>query len=182
MPLFYKLIAGLLVSFLMLSEAVAQPAGFHAGSFIPEFGPIADVPGMQAIPPDATFKVSFDVNDAAAAGELNRSLVSGARFLNMHVEAGVKPENIRLAFVIHGQAVRDVTVDTHYQPLMAGKNANAALVAALRSKGVEVYVCGQSAAYYGVSKGDLLPGVVMSLSAMTAHALLQNEGYTLNPF
>jgi len=28
----------------------------------------------------------------------------------------------------------------------------------------------------------LLPGVEMALSAMTAHAILQQEGYTLNPF
>jgi len=27
-----------------------------------------------------------------------------------------------------------------------------------------------------------LPGVTMALSAMTAHALLQQDGYTLNPF
>jgi hypothetical protein len=33
-----------------------------------------------------------------------------------------------------------------------------------------------------VATDDLLPGVEMALSAMTAHALLQNSGFTLNPF
>jgi len=28
----------------------------------------------------------------------------------------------------------------------------------------------------------LAPGVEMTLSAMTAHALLQQDGYTMNPF
>jgi len=39
-------------------------------------------------------------------------------------------------------------------------------------------------ARYGVAfEGvDLLPNVEMALSAMTAHALLQQDGYTLNPF
>ena len=36
--------------------------------------------------------------------------------------------------------------------------------------------------FYDITGGDLLPGVEMSLSAMTAHALLQQDGYTLNPF
>jgi intracellular sulfur oxidation DsrE/DsrF family protein len=47
---------------------------------------------------------------------------------------------------------------------------------------VKIIVCGQTAAYYGVKTDELLPGVQMALSAMTAHALLQQQGYTLNPF
>jgi intracellular sulfur oxidation DsrE/DsrF family protein len=61
-------------------------------------------------------------------------------------------------------------------------NPNGALIDALRAKGVRVIVCGQSAAAYDVQKADLYPGVEMALSAMTAHALLQQQGYTLNPF
>jgi len=61
-------------------------------------------------------------------------------------------------------------------------NANADLIKTLIAYGVEIYVCGQSAAYYSVDNEDLLPDVKMALSAMTAHALLQQKGYTLNPF
>jgi len=35
---------------------------------------------------------------------------------------------------------------------------------------------------FDVGKDDLLPGVERVLSAMTLHALLQQQGYTLNPF
>ena len=49
-------------------------------------------------------------------------------------------------------------------------------------QGVRVIVCGQSAAYYDVENDALLPGVEMALSAMTAHAVLQQQGYALNPF
>ncbi|VVS99449.1 hypothetical protein ERY430_40383 [Erythrobacter sp. EC-HK427] len=34
----------------------------------------------------------------------------------------------------------------------------------------------------GVEHDDLIEGVEMALSAMTAHALLQQQGYTINPF
>ena len=105
----------------------------------------------------------------------------------MHADAGVSSERIDLAVVIHGGAVKDMTQDKFYQaqnnkqhdqPL----NANAALISALHKQGGQFYVCGQSATHRGIKVTDLLPGVKMSLSAMTAHALLQQQGYTINPF
>ena len=43
-------------------------------------------------------------------------------------------------------------------------------------------ICGQSASVYGVKAEHLIEGVELELSAMTAHALLQQRGYTVNPF
>ena len=91
----------------------------------------------------------------------------------MHARAGVDPERIEVAVVVHGSAVHDVSGDD---------SGSADLVAALVDHGVRIIVCGQSATYYEVGTDDLLPGVEMALSAMTAHALLQQQGYTLNPF
>jgi intracellular sulfur oxidation DsrE/DsrF family protein len=68
------------------------------------------------------------------------------------------------------------------EPRPGETNANAGLIAALIETGVDVYLCGQTAANAGVSAEALLPGVRLSLSAMTTHALLQQNGYTLNPF
>lgn len=164
--------------------ALAGMEAFRAGEVIPEFGKIATVEGAAPIPADARFKVSFDITKQAEAGQINRSIASAARFINMHGEAGVDPENISLALVLHGGATRDVVKQERYAEVVEGDaaNANAALIEALVAKGVKFYVCGQSAAYYGIKAADLLPGVEMSLSAMTAHALLQQDGYTLNPF
>ena len=39
-----------------------------------------------------------------------------------------------------------------------------------------------SAAAQDVTNADLQPGVKMALSAITAHAELQRQGYSLNPF
>ena len=46
---------------------------------------------------------------------------------------------------------------------------------------MRIIICGQSAAAYGVKKSDFHTGVELALSAMTAHALLQQDGYTV-PF
>ncbi|HHL43338.1 MAG TPA: hypothetical protein ENJ42_06970 [Hellea balneolensis] len=169
------------------APALAGPDAFKPGKTIPEFGKIAAVQVDQPLYRHQKFKVVFDVSKQAELGELNRNLNSVARFINMHTEAGIKKKNIKLAVVLHGGAAKDVTRASYYRA-HAGTdktdkdNANAALVKALIANNVEFYVCGQTAAYYDIRNEDLLPGVKMALSAMTAHALLQQKGYTLNPF
>ncbi len=174
------------ISLMSAVPAFAGPDAFKQGQTIPAFGKIAEVKVDQPVYKHHKFKVAFDVNKQAEAGELNRNLVSAARFINMHTAAGVKEKNIKLAIVLHGGAAKDVTRAKYYAGTQEGdskkENANAALVKALREHGIEFYVCGQTAAYYDIKNEDLLPGVKMALSAMTAHALLQQKGYTLNPF
>lgn len=181
-PMIRSMTAAAGLAALAATAACADGAAFHPGPAIAEFGMIADVPGAAPLPDDAAFKIAFDVSDPAEAGAASRRLESAARFINMHVAAGVDPENIDLAIVVHGRAVRDVITSARRQELEETDNASADLVAALIDAGVRIEVCGQSAAYYDVRTEDLLPGVVMQLSAMTAHALLQQDGYTLNPF
>ena len=132
---------------------------------------------------DTVFRHSFDAVAEAEPGTLNRNLVSLARFLNMHARAGVPAENLQLALVIHGTAVNDVTRADHYGARHDGaENINVELIEQLQAHGVQFYVCGQSASRQSIDNEDLLPGVTMALSAMTAHALLQQDGYTMNPF
>lgn len=152
----------------------ADPSRFHPGPVIAEYGRIADVPGAEVLPDGAAFKVAFDVSEAGQAGAVNRNLDSAARFLNLHAAAGVPQEHMELAIVVHGPAARDLLANPD--------NANAGLIAALITHGVKIYLCGQTAASMDIGAEDLLPGVRMALSAMTANALLQQQGYTLNPF
>lgn len=157
----------------LVSASLAQEAEFKTGPVFEDFGPHAAVVGAAPVPADVVFKVSFDTKTKADEGAANRTLTSAARFINMHAAAGVDPTNINLAVVVHGKAVQDV---------IAASDANLALIDALTANNVRIIVCGQSAAYYGVATTDLAPRVEMALSAMTAHALLQRDGYSLNPF
>lgn len=162
--------------------AAAQTANmddFATGPVFSEFGPHAPVPGAAAIPQLSRFAIAYDVSTGAEADEdgvrpRNRGFETAARFLNMHVAAGVPQDRIDLVVVVHGKAVFD---------LVPGEdNASEAMVRAMLKEGVRFIVCGQSAAAYGVPSTALIDGVEMQLSAMTAHALLQQEGYTVNPF
>jgi len=168
---------------LLPPSASAGPEKFHAGNVITDYGQIATIDMDSPLPKRLKLKVSFDAAKAADPGEVNRKFDSLARFINMHAEAGVPVNRIKVAMVVHGGAAHDLTNAAHYgEKYESQTNANAALIKALMDVGVKFYICGQSAAYHDIEKSDLLPGVEMSLSAMTAHALLQQDGYTLNPF
>lgn len=164
--------------------AAAQDlSAFHPGPVFKDFAPIANVASDVPIPAGTRFKIDFDVSEKAKPGELSRAIETAGRFINMHVAAGIPFDAIRVAIVVHGGASQDLLLPAAYAARTDGKvNGSAAALAQLIAKGVEVQLCGQSAAAYGIKNAELLPGVKMSLSAMTAHALLQQAGYTLNPF
>jgi len=151
----------------------ADEGVFTMGPVFTGYGPVADIDVTMPFPAGTAFRHSFDVSAPAATGDPNSTLVSAARFINMHARAGVPVDNIRVAIVVHGKAVKEMADEL---------SASAGLIAALTGQGARIIVCGQSAAYYDVATDDLLPGVEMALSAMTAHAVLQQQGYTLNPF
>ncbi|MEH6757347.1 MAG: DsrE family protein [Parasphingorhabdus sp.] len=176
--------AALLFSGLAMAHpALAQMEGFKTGPVFDDFGPTAEVQTDAPLPADSQFNIAFDVAKAADPGKLNRTIESAARFINLHVAAGVAPENIKIAIVVHGGASVDLTHQLFYAAHNDGAaNGSADAIALLQKHGVEFHMCGQSAAAHKITNADLLPGVKMQLSAMTAHVLLQQKGYTLNPF
>lgn len=172
----------LILSALMFSSAIsAQISSFKEGTVIIGFGKSVPV-SSHTIPEDAKFKVTFDVASSSNGGGLNRKFDSLARFINMHVAAGVKKDNIQLALVVHGKATLDLLDDTGYQSKYSLDNPNKPLLNALMENNVRVILCGQSAAANEINASQLIEGVEVELSAMTAHALLQQSGFTVNPF
>jgi intracellular sulfur oxidation DsrE/DsrF family protein len=165
-----------------LNALGAMPANMEKDGYIKGYGPFVPVQEDWPVSRDTQFRVVFDLAKAAAPGEINKTILSAARFINMHVDAGFAPDKINVVVVVHGSGGDDVGNDEYYEDKTMHKNANAPLVKALADKGVQFIVCGQSAAFYGMAKTDFLPEVKMALSAMTAHAVLQQSGYTLNPF
>ena len=155
---------------------------FSKGPVFANYGENAAVENALADPKSQYFKVLFDVSGAADEGQLNSHFNTVARFINMHVRAGVPKENIDIAMVVHGKAGLDLLSKTAYQARFGAANPSGELVGLLLQENVQIVICGQSASYMDIQKTDLTGGVRMALSAMTANALLQQQGYTLNPF
>ena len=175
----------LIAAIVMLPVAAGAQdrSAFHPGPVFKDFAPIADVKSDVPVPKGTVFKVAFDVSDKAKPGEVTRGIEAAGRFINMNVAAGVPLADIQVAIVVHGGASADLLSAAPYAKRNPGVvNGNATPIAQLLAKGVQIHLCGQSAAAYGITNADLLPGVKMSVSAMNSHALLQQAGYTLNPF
>jgi intracellular sulfur oxidation DsrE/DsrF family protein len=176
--------AAILATLLIGAPAMAQDrSSFTLGPVLKDVGPHAAVESDLPIPKGTVFKIAFDLRAKADPGTLNRQIETAARTLNMHVANGVPAKDVHIVLILHGPSLNDVLNAPAYATLNAGKaNASADAVTKLIAAGVEFIVCGQSAASLGIEKSDLLPGVKMALSAITAHALYQQRGYTLNPF
>lgn len=171
-----------LVLFIALSN-VAAAEKYSMGPVIQDFGPTIDnVVQTHPLQGDEYFNVAFDVSEASTSEQPNRGFVSAARFLNMHVKAGIPVDHINIAIVVHGKAGQDLLTDDGYQLRELTNNPNKKLLNALMQAGVQVSVCAQSAGFLGMKNEEFIPGVEVALSAMTKHALLQQQGFTLNPF
>ena len=171
-----------LLAFVLVPEAIPQQR-FHAGKVIPEFGKVASVESDMPVNSSTKLRICFDVAGKSGQETINQTFDSAARFINLNVEAGAQAKNVKVAIVVHGQAAMDVTDSKFYGSRNSGRgNHNAKVIATLQENGTTFYICGQSAAGLGIEKADLLPGVKMAHSAMTAHVLLRQNGFALCPF
>lgn len=158
-------------------------SAFETGPVFDDFGPHAAIAGLEPFAADTEFAHSFDVAKNAEGETRNRGFESAARFVNMHAANGVSQENIRIAVVVHGSAVLDLLTDEARAARDFGEvNPSGAMVREMLGAGVRFIVCGQSAAGQSIAAADLIEGVELDLSAMTAHVKLQQRGYTVNPF
>ena len=149
------------------------------GPVIDNYGPVFAVPqGSYNLLPDQQYKVVMDVGKGPEnPATLNRSIESAARFLNMQARNGTAPKNLKMAIVLHGSGARAALNEQAHAKHFSVPNGSKGLVEALGKAGVDIYICGQTAAYYGYAPDDLLPQVTMAVSAMTVHVRLQQEGY-----
>lgn len=122
------------------------------------------------------YKVVFDIAESPESHtEINRSIDTAARFLNMQAQSGVPIEKMKVAIVIHGKAYKDILTDSAYKERFDADNPNQKLVASLLSSGVQFIICGQTAKARGISKNDMIVNVQMALSAMNALLKLQHK-------
>ena len=153
----------------------------------PSFGPAIEGygPTYPIDDRDVALRKNFVYNavfDAAANPDetaLNTGLVSVARYLNMHARNGVPPDNMNVAVVAHGPALKTMLSDDAYRARYGIDNPNSELLQKLHSAGVSFYVCGQSVAFGGFKKEELLHPAKVALSAMTMLTELQTDGYAL---
>ncbi|MCW5515373.1 DsrE family protein [Muriicola sp. Z0-33] len=129
------------------------------------------------------FRVVFDImNSPESHSEINKSIETAARFLNMHAQSGVPKENLKVVLVVHNQASKDIINNQAYQKRFAVNNPNEKLVRELIASGAKFVFCGQSSLSRNYPVEETIEGVELALSAMTALIQLQDDGYQLIKF
>ncbi|WP_235927592.1 DsrE family protein [Sandarakinorhabdus rubra] len=161
---------------------IASPAAAIDGPVFKGFGSYTATEHDVVIPKGTVLRHVYDVRPATP-GKRNPGFETAARFINSHVGNGMAERDVAVAVVVHGSAINELTKPQVYAARHNGAaNASQAMVEEMLQKGVRFIVCGQAANILGVKKADLLPGVELAISASSAHAILQAQGYTLNPF
>lgn len=164
--------------------AQSAPAPIQqSGPLIQNGGPSAQVPDANfPIPPGHVFRVMWEINLQADSSQVNQQIGTIARFYNLHARHGVPKENLHAAAVVHGTGWMALLTDEAYQRRYGRPNPSKALVQELIANGARFAVCGQTAAFRGLRREELLPGVQLAISAMTALNVFYAEGYRLQPW
>ena len=150
------------------------------GPVIEGYGPTYPINDRDvALRENFVYKAVFDSAANPDETKLNTGLVSVARYLNMHARNGVSVDNMDLAVVVHGSALKTLLTDDAYFARYGIDNPNTELVQKLHAAGVSFYLCGQSMMFGGFEKEELLAPVKVALSAMTMMTELQSDGYAL---
>ena len=178
-----RALAAAIAAFVLVPGLSAQQRT-QSGPIIHSAGAVFEVEAPDFVTPtDIDYKVAFELAGASSQPDrLNGSLNTVARYLNMHAQAGVPRERIRAAVVVHGTAGWEMLDDDAYRERFGVDNPNRALIRELADVGVDVILCGQTAAGRGIPTDALVPGVQVALSAMTAFVVLQEDGYRVNPW
>lgn len=155
-----------------------------SGPFIKNYGQVWKIDNQDyKVDTTKTFKVVFDIMTSPDdLGQVNPSIETAARFLNMHGQNGIPLEQLKVALVIHNKASKDVINSQAYKNKFGRENPNEELLKELIAANADIIFCGQSSASRGFPKQELIEGIQLSLSAMTALIQLQDDNYRLIKF
>ncbi len=167
------------------AQAAAIPGQQPSGPVIQSTGMSMKVDNPTFVVPDNhVFKSVFVIN--AGGGDsvkVNEQLTTVARFYNVHVRHGYALANVHGAAVVHGNGWPALLTDSAFAARFGGKpNPSRRLVEELVQNGATIVLCGQTAGGRGIRREELLPGVKVAISAMTALTALQDDGYRYIPW
>lgn len=177
------LVASTLLATPSVGAAQRDPTLTPSGPLIQSAGQTVKVDNATfRFPEGHVFKAVYEINTSDSTG-MNQQLNTVARFVNLHARHGIPKERIHAAAVVHGTGWWSLLSDSAYGARFGGKtNPSKRLVEELLANNVQLVMCGQTAGFRGVKREELLPGVQLGISAMTALSVFQSQGYAFIPW
>lgn len=169
---------------LLLAVVASAGAQSQTGPVIQKGGGHFPVPNATfTVPAGATYKVAWDIAvGSAKPGDANSAYDVPARFVNQAAVMGMARNATELAVVIHGSAGEEMLNNDEYRARKGVDNPNIALLEEMSKAGVKIIICGQTVGSRKMPRDKMLPFVLVAPSATWAHAVLQQQGFKVNPF
>ena len=148
-----------------------------------EFSGVIPVKNPTEIP-DATidYKLLFELtsnNPDSLIKEINSGLTEVARKINLHVASGIPLKKIFPVVLVHAAALNAITTNKYYKEHYKLDNPNLKVINDLVKLGAKFIACGQAMAFFNITADDLLPLVIILLTAQTVLSSYQLKGFVL---
>lgn len=123
-------------------------------------------------------RIVYQVSDDAQHEGLNKGLFYARKLLNTYEKQGIAADQVHLHLVYHGTGIAAVANQEARQRLGADKpvNPNAAILAELVKRGVQIELCEDTMRQKKVAATELMPGVKMVVGAFPRLIDLQLQG------
>lgn len=149
------------------------------------FAPIAcaevlDSRPMVKVEPGARYKAVYDIHASDMAAGVSKGLFYARGLIEAFGKQGVKPDQLDIHLVLHGEAAQFLLIDETYQKAVGDPfavNLNAKITQDLLNLGVAVEICHSVMKSKGWKAADVLPGVTIVHDGYTRLIKLQNDGY-----
>lgn len=128
----------------------------------------------------AHYKVVYDIRLGETAAGVSKGLYYARGLIEAFGKQGVKPSQLRINLVLHGDAAQFLLIDSTYQQMTGDPfavNLNAKITQNLLDLGVHVEICRSVMKSKGWTSDDILPGVTIVHDGFTRMVKLQNDGY-----
>lgn len=135
---------------------------------------------MVKVDPAARYKAVYDIHSGEIAAGISKGLYYARGLIEAFGKQGVKPDQLDLHLVLHGDAAMFLLTDDRWQQAVGDPfavNLNAKIVQDLLNLGVHVEICHSVMRARGWTPDDVLPGVTIVHDGYTRLIKLQNDGY-----
>ena len=151
---------------------------------MPEADGYVEIPGVALAPTkENKYQAIFDATRPTdKPTHLVPALNMAGSELNALVAADAPSANAKFVVVFHGAAVDSILDNDHYKAKFGIANPNLKVIAEMKKRGVEFFVCGQYLAGEKIDPKTLTPDVTVAADALLVLMHYQNKGYALMSF
>ena len=146
----------------------------------PAPAPVAATRPMIKVNPQAQYKAVYDIHSGDTTAGISKGLYFARGLIEAFGKQGVKPAQLDIHLVLHGDAAKFLLIDDTYQMAINdpfASNLNAKITQDLLNLGIHVEICHSAMKAMGWTANDVLPGVAIVHDGYTRLIQLQNQGY-----